>query len=239
MIPKRRILLKLTGEAFLSTLNHELSPILIKKVFAQIKALQSSIQFGIVVGGGNFFRGKEHGARMDITPAIGHQIGLLATMMNGLVVKDLLEQQDVPTSLFSAVSCPEIASPLSQQGMDKALAQGHTLVFAGGTGNPFFSTDTTAVLRGLQIKAQEIWKATNIDGIYTADPKKNPLAERLPHVTFDYALEHKLKIMDTTAYVIAAENNLPIRVFSIFEPQALMHAAEEKKFGSIMNSSLY
>ena len=236
MHKKRRILLKITGEALLSTQNHQLSPLLLTAVISQIKELRSSIQFGIVIGGGNFFRGKEHGKRMGISPSVGHQIGLLATMMNGLVVKDLLEQQALTTALFSAVSCPEIGIPVSQQAIDHALEQGCTLVFAGGTGNPFFSTDTTAIIRALQIEADEVWKATTIDGVYTADPKQDPHAQRLDTLSFDYALQNKLKIMDATAYILASENKQKIRVFSLFEPEALFKAAQEKNFGSILSS---
>lgn len=234
MSRKKRILLKLTGEAFLSTTNHELSPTLIKNVFKQISKLNEQIQFGIVVGGGNFFRGNEHGKKMGIRPSIGHQIGMLATMMNGLVVKDLLEQEDLPTALFSAVSCPEIGASLSQQAIDQALDADQTIVFAGGTGNPFFSTDTTAVLRGLQIKADEVWKASHIDGVYTADPKKDPHAQLLPSLTFKYAIDNRLQIMDATAFTLAAENKQKIRVFSVFTEQALIKAAQDKDFGSVI-----
>ncbi len=233
---KRRILLKLTGEAFLCQTNHTLSPLVIKDVVAQIKTLHPTIQFGIVVGGGNFFRGNKHGKTMGISPSVGHQIGLLATMMNGLMIKDLLEQVGLTAELFSAVSCPEIGKPISQQAIDEALATDHIIVFAGGTGNPFFTTDTTAILRGLQIQADEVWKATNVDGVYTQDPKINPDATKLATLTFDYAIQHKLKIMDATSFILAAEHNQRVRIFNVFEPQALITAAQKTNFGSIISS---
>lgn len=235
METKKRILLKLTGEAFISTTNNNLNPVLVNDLFNQIKKLSTHYQFGLVIGGGNFFRGKQHGKTMGITPPVGHQIGMLATLMNGLMVKDLLEQHGVTASLFSAITCPEMASSISQQAIENALLKDQVIIFAGGTGNPFFSTDTTAVLRSLQINAHEIWKASHIDGVYSADPKKDPQAQLLKDITYQYALEHKLGIMDATAFTLAAENKQIIRVFSAFEPNALIKASEEKNFGSIIH----
>lgn len=235
MAAKKRILLKLTGEAFLSTQNHNLSPDLINSVFAQIKTLSNRFQFGIVVGGGNFFRGNEHGKKMGISRAVGHQIGILATVMNGLIVKDLLEQHSLKTSLFSAITCPEIAASISQQAIENAVTQDDIFVFAGGTGNPFFSTDTTAVLRGLQINAAQIWKASHIDGVYTADPRTNTSAQLLSDLTYKYALDNRLGIMDATAFTLASENKQTIRVFSIFTKDALIQAAENPHFGSTIH----
>lgn len=235
MSEKKRILLKLTGEAFISTANNGLNPIVVNDLFTQIKTLSNNYQFGLVIGGGNFFRGKQHGKIMGITPPVGHQIGMLATLMNGLMVKDLLEQHGVTASLFSAITCPEMASSISQQAIENALLKDQVIIFAGGTGNPFFSTDTTAVLRSLQINADEIWKASHIDGVYSADPKKDPQAKLLKKSTYQYALEHKLGIMDATAFTLAAENKKTIRVFSAFEPNALIKASKEKDFGSTIH----
>lgn len=235
MAAKKRILLKLTGEAFLSTQNHTLSPLHINTIIDQIKELSHKFQFGIVVGGGNFFRGKEHGAKMGLCQPVAHQIGILATLMNGLIIKDLLEQHALKTSLFTAITCPEMATSISQQALEYALEAGHIIIFAGGTGNPFFSTDTTAVLRGLQISAQEVWKASHIDGVYTADPRKQKNAQRLDSLTFKYALDNHLSIMDATAFTLAAENKQTIRVFSIFTDNALIQAANNKDFGSTIH----
>jgi len=235
MSAKKRILLKLTGEAFLSTQNHNLSPDLINSIFAQIKELSSKFQFGIVVGGGNFFRGNEHGKKMGISRAVGHQIGMLATLLNGLMVKDLVEQHGLKTSLFTAITCPEIATSISQQAIENALEQDDVIVFAGGTGNPFFSTDTTAILRGLQITAEQVWKASHIDGVYTADPRTNKSAQLLPDLTFKYALDNKLGIMDATAFTLAAENKQTVRVFSAFMKNSLIQAAENPHFGSTIH----
>jgi len=235
MSTKKRILLKLTGEAFISRQNHNLDPALINKLIAQMKELSPRYQFGIVVGGGNFFRGNQHGTRMGISRAVGHQIGILATLMNGLMLKDLLEQQNIKTSLFTAVTCPEMATSISQQAIETALTQNDVIVFAGGTGNPFFSTDTTAVLRGLQINAEQIWKASHIDGVYTADPKINPDAHIMRDLTYKYALENRLGIMDATAFTLASENKQTIRVFSVFVENALIKATDNPDFGSTIH----
>lgn len=232
---KKRILLKLTGEAFLSTQNHNLSPALINAVIDQIKQLSNQYQFGIVVGGGNFFRGNEHGKRMGVSAPVGHQIGMLATVLNGLMMKDLLEQKELKASLCSAITCPEIATSISQQGIEDALKHDDVIVFAGGTGNPFFSTDTTAVLRGLQINAEQIWKASHIDGVYSADPKTNANAQLLTDLTYKYALDNRLGIMDATAFTLASENKQTIRVFSVFTENALINAAQNPQFGSTIH----
>jgi len=232
---KKRILLKLTGEAFISTTNNGLNPSLVNNLFSQIKQLASTHQFGLVIGGGHFFRGKQHGIKMGISQPVGDQIGMLATLMNGLMVKDLLEQKGVTASLYSAITCPEMASSISQQAIENALIKDQVIIFAGGTGNPFFSTDTTAVLRSLQINAFEIWKASHIDGVYSADPSKDPHAKLLKDTTYGYALAHKLGIMDATAFTLAAENKQIIRVFSAFEPNALIKASQEKDFGSTIH----
>ncbi|CAN5147648.1 UMP kinase [soil metagenome] len=235
MSEKKRILLKLTGEAFISATNNNLNPALVNDLFLQIKQLSDRYQFGLVIGGGNFFRGKQHGKAMGISQPVGHQIGMLATLMNGLMVKDLLEQRGVTASLFSAITCPEMAASISQQAIENALLQDQVIIFAGGTGNPFFSTDTTAVLRSLQIGASEIWKASHIDGVYSADPKKNADAKLLKDISYAYALEHKLGIMDATAFTLASENKQVIRVFSAFAPEALIKASQEKDFGSTIH----
>ena len=235
MQARKRILLKITGEAFLSTQNNALDPLVINQVIGQIKQLEPEIHFGIVVGGGNFFRGNQHGKAMGISSSVGHQIGIIGTLMNGLIIKDLLEQQNIKASLLTAFTCPEIGAPISDQTIHNALNRQDTIIFAGGTGNPFFSTDTTAVLRGLQMDAQEIWKASHIDSVYTDDPKKNSNAKPLKDLTFKFALENNLGIMDATAFALAAQNKQTIRVFSLFEPNALLNAAKNSHFGSLIH----
>lgn len=234
MDPKKRILLKLTGEIFLSADKASLSAHSINHLLAQIKKLSATHLFGIVIGGGNFFRGSLHGAALGMKSASGHEVGMLATMMNGLILKDLLEQQGMQTTLFCAIQCAQIGTPISQQAIDNALRANHVLIFTGGTGNPFFTTDTNAVLRSLQINADEIWKGTTVDGIYEADPRKNPQAKKLKKVSYHDALLNNLGIMDATAYALAEQHKQRIRVFNVFTPNALLHAVEDENFGSII-----
>jgi len=233
-LQKKRVLLKLTGTIFLADDKKTLDTNVVIHLIEQLKQLRSTYQFGIVIGGGNFFRGKEHGATMGISASSGHQVGMLATMMNGLILKDLLEQHDLQATLLCAMPSPEIGTPISQQTVHKALTLNHILVFSGGTGNPFFTTDTNAVLRSLQMNADEIWKGTNVDGVYTADPHKDANAKLLKEVSYRVALDKKLAIMDATAFALAQEYQRTIRVFDIFKPNALLNVASNNNFGSII-----
>lgn len=229
-----RILLKLTGNIFLDPATKKLSPTMVNAVIAQLKTLHPRYQFGIVVGGGNFFRGKDQGTTLGMTQAVGHQVGMLATMMNGLILKDLLEQQGLATTLFCAVQSAEVGNPISQQTINTALEKGNTLIFSGGTGNPFFTTDTNAILRSLQISAAQVWKGTDVDGIYEADPHAHANAPLLKKVSYAQALEQRLAIMDATAYALASQYRQTVRIFNIFAPQALLKAANDETFGSTL-----
>lgn len=234
MIPqKKRILLKITGEVFLAH-DHTLSSTFFKTIIAQLQQLASSHQFGIVIGGGNIFRGSEQGLDMGIQPPAAHQAGMLATMINGIFIKDLLDQAGILSTLFCAVPSPEIGLPIAQQSIIKALGQGSTLIFTGGTGNPFFTTDTNAVLRSLQIGAQEIWKATNVDGLYTSDPRVDSTARFIKHTTYAQALTQQLGVMDHAAFALARQHKQRIRIFNIFSENALLNAAHNEDFGSII-----
>ena len=228
---KKRILLKISGQAFVE--QDQLSPVIIKDLARQIKQCQDTHQFGIVTGGGNFFRGCKEGARLKVTPSVGHQVGMLATIMNGLIIQDLFEQAGISTSLFTALPSPTIGKTVSPQAIVTALEQDHCLIFSGGTGNPFFTTDTTALLRGLQIGAQEIWKGTNVDGIYDQDPHKNPGAHKLSSMSYAQALKNNYGIMDRTAFALGADHNMRLRVFNIFESDALIKTITDASFGTL------
>lgn len=232
-----RILLKLSGEVFLSPESNTACPKIVNALIAQIKQLSHSHQFGIVVGGGNFFRGRSQGLQLGMTSSIAHQVGMLSTMMNGLILKDLLEQSGLKTVILSAIMCPQVGSLVSQHKINAALEQGNIIIFTAGTGNPFFTTDTTAILRGLQIGANAIWKGTKVDGVYTADPKKNSHAQLLKKVTFRNALDAKLGIMDSTALTLAQDHQQTIRIFNIFQEKALLCAAQDPLFGSTITTS--
>lgn len=231
MTARKRILLKITGEAFLDK-DGALSPKTLQAIIAQIKELENSHQFGIVVGGGNFFRGAKEGKTLGMQPSSAHQVGILATTLNGVILKNLLEQQNVSTTIFCAIECPPAGTPISQQGITSSIKKGNTLVFTGGTGNPFFTTDTNAVLRGLQMQADEIWKGSKVDGIYDKDPHKHKDAQRFAHLTFKQALNQNLGIMDLPSYALAEQYNQVVRVFNIFDQDALLKATHEPTFGS-------
>ncbi len=225
---KRLILLKLTGEIFAEQPNQAI------ELVTQIKYLNTTHQFAIVIGGGNFWRGNQQGQQFQIRAAIAHQVGLLATVMNALILQEVFWKHDLPTTVLSAVDCPRIAAPVSNNNIRTALSQHHCLIFAGGTGEPFFSTDTAAVVRALQINAHEIWKATNVAGIYTADPRQNSQAKLLKRVSYQEAITQNLQIMDQTAFMLANEHKLPIRIFDLFAPEALIQAAQNSDFGSLL-----
>lgn len=226
----KRILLKLTGSAFIANQNA-----FVRTIITQIKELRKTHQFGIVVGGGNFFRGDEHGKALQLTPSIAHQIGMVATMMNGLILYDLLTQLQIPTTLFCALSCPQIGTPLAPETIRTALQEQHVLIFSGGIGTPFFTTDTTAIVRALQMGAHEVWKATNVDGIYDADPAHNNNAHLLKQVSYTDAYNKKLAIMDRTAYILAEQHKMPIRIFNLFTPHALKQTSFDSQFGSTIS----
>jgi uridylate kinase len=232
---RRRILLKLTGTIFNDQKTNALTMAYITTLIKQIDQLRNTYHFSIVIGGGNFFRGNQQGKLLGLTADIGHQIGMLATMMNGLIIKDCCDQHIVPSTLLSAVPCPLIGNNISSQTITQALAHNELIIFTGGTGNPFFTTDTNAILRGLQIKADEVWKGTNVDGIYTADPKTDQAAQIIKSISHKEALRLNLAILDSTAYALAEEYHMPVRVFNIFTPHALITATQDKNFGSILH----
>ncbi len=236
MTARKRILLKITGEAFLDE-DGNLSPKTLQAIIAQIKKLENSHQFGIVVGGGNFFRGAKEGNILGMHPSSAHQVGILATTLNGVILKNLLERQNISTTIFCAIECPPAGTPITQQGITSSIKKGNTLVFTGGTGNPFFTTDTNAVLRGLQMQVDEIWKGSKVDGVYDKDPYKHDDAQRYPHLTFKKALNDRLNIMDLASFALAEQYSQVLRVFNIFEPDAVIKATEDPHFGSRITSS--
>lgn len=236
MSRKKIILLKLTGELIEQT-SAGLNADRIRSLGAQIKALMADYTFAIVIGGGNFFRGAQQGIEVHISPQVSHYVGMLATMMNGLIIQDIFEQLGIHTSLFSALDCPEVGLSISAQEIRTAQHNGHCMLFTGGTGNPYFTTDTNAVLRALQINADQLWKGTKVDGIYTQDPHTYPDAVLLQQVSYTTALDQRLGIMDLEAFALAQKHALSIRVFNIFTENALLRAAAESTFGSTISST--
>lgn len=234
MFGKKRILLKVTGEIFCSTGTKTFSNEHLIALIQQIKQLHDTHQFGIVVGGGNIFRGDIQGKQLGMRASMSHYAGMLATMINGIAIQDLLEQHNMPARIFSALNCPEIGAPIMPTSIEQAVDNAQTLIFTGGTGNPFFTTDTNAVLRALQMHATAVWKATNVDGVYTADPKRDGTAQKIDTLTYAHALQMQLGIMDSTAFALAQKNGMPIKIFNIFDQDALLKAAHDDSFGSLI-----
>ncbi|MBA2307659.1 UMP kinase [Candidatus Dependentiae bacterium] len=227
---KKTILLKITGET-LPRADQGLDGSILEKLAFQVKQLRATHRFGVVMGGGNFFRGARPG-KITLSANVGHSVGMLATAMNGLIIQDIFQQSGISTHLFTASHGGTIGDELSPQNLDTALAEKECLIFAGGSGNPYITTDTTAVIRALQIGASEIWKGTNVNGIYSEDPRKNTLARLLPQVRYEDAVKNRYAVMDLTAFTLAEQYKVPLRVFNIFKDEALLQAAQDPSFGS-------
>lgn len=232
----KRILLKLSGESLMGNdpfgINHDT----IEHIVAQIKEVADlGVQIGIVVGGGNIFRGVSvQAGSMD--RATADYMGMLATVMNALALKDALESQGAKARVQSALSMQQIAETYARPKAIQYLEEGKIVIFAAGTGNPFFTTDTAAALRGAEMGCEVMLKATNVDGIYTADPKKDPAATRYQSVTFDEAIQKKLKVMDTTAFTLCQERNLNIVVFGISKDSALKRVVTGEDEGTLVHN---
>ena len=213
----RRVLLKISGEALMGEQNYGIDVDVARSVAEELKAVHEvGVQVAVVVGGGNIFRGVSKSAgNMDRSSA--DYIGMLATVMNAVVLQDALEKVDVHTRVLSAVHIPQLAEPFIRRRAVRHLEKGRVVIFAAGTGNPYFTTDSAAALRALEIKADIILKATKVDGIYSADPMKDATAERFSEITYRQVLERQLKVMDASAISLCMDNNLPIIVFNMRE----------------------
>ena len=231
-----KILIKFSGEIFnkKKESNNKISYNLqhIRNLVKQIKKLQRQYHIGIVVGGGNLFRGSIDGESLELSAPISHTIGMMATILNGLVFQEFLNKEGIKTLLLSAIECPQIAASIKDSIIEDSFKKNKCIIFAGGTGIPFFTTDTNAVARALQIGATTILKATKVDGIYTSDPMKNKNAKLIKKISYDKVLEKNLRILDTTAITLAKENNLKIKVFNVFKINSLINALNKKDFGS-------
>ncbi|MGO9234285.1 MAG: UMP kinase [Methylocella sp.] len=222
----RRIVVKLSGEALMGTQSHGLDQDTLARIAADLKsAAARGVEVAVVVGGGNFFRGIE-GADKGIERARADSIGMLATVMNALALEYAIEKQGQTARTLSALPMPALCEAYSRQAALHHLGKGRIVVLAGGTGNPFFTTDTGAALRGAELSCDLIMKATQVDGVYSADPKRDPAATRYEKLTHDEAIAKNLAVMDTAAFALARENRIPIIVFSIKEPGAILAALE-------------
>ncbi len=214
----QRVLLKVSGEALMGTASFGIDKTVLGFVAREIKsAWELGTQLGVVLGGGNIFRGVSQSAReMDRVQA--DNMGMLATVINSLALQDALERLQVPTRVMSAINMPQVAEPFIRRRAMRHLDKGRVVIFAAGTGQPYFSTDTAAALRGQEIGAEVLLKATKVDGIYDCDPVENPQACKLEHLTYDEVLARHLKVMDATAISLAGDNRLPVIVFDLMQP---------------------
>jgi len=219
----RRVLMKLSGEALLGGHSFGTDPAVIERIAGEIRAAVSQgVQIALVIGGGNIFRGVA-GVANGMDRAKADDIGMLATVMNALTLENGLRRAGVDTVTFSAVRMPSICRPFQREDSRAALDAGQTVIFAGGTGSPFFTTDTTAALRAAEMQCDAILKGTSVDGVYSADPAVDPNAIHYDHVTYDDVLNRNLRVMDGAAIALARDNAIPIVVFSMREPGSLVN----------------
>ncbi len=228
----QRILLKLSGEALMGSRSYGIDPIIIDNYAKEIKKVfDSSIEIAIVIGGGNIFRGISGSSKgMDRVQA--DYMGMLATVINGLALQGALENNNIPTRLQTAIKIEAIAEPFIKRKATRHLEKGRVVIFGSGTGNPYFTTDSAAVLRAIEIDADVIIKGTRVDGIYNEDPEKNIKATKFDKISFDDVLKKGLKVMDTTAFTLSQENNLPIIVFDMNAPDNLYNLVKGDNIGT-------
>ena len=230
----RRILLKLSGEALMGEQQYGIDPAVTSQIASDVAELQAlGVQTAIVIGGGNIFRGLAASAR-GMDRATADYMGMLATVMNALGLQDALEHYGITTRVLTAIEMRAVAEPFIRRRAIRHLEKGRVVVFAGGTGNPYFTTDTAAALRAMEIKAEVILKATKVDGIYTADPMKHPEATRFEEITYLQVLDQGLQVMDATAISLCMDNRLPIIVFNSRTPGNLKRVVLGEPVGSIV-----
>jgi uridylate kinase len=232
----RRILLKLSGEALMGTGSFGIDPEVIDRVAADIQGLvDAGIQVGLVIGGGNIFRG-EGLAKAGMDRVSGDHMGMLATVMNALAMQNSLLKLGVPARTMSAIGMEQVCETYVRRKAVEYLDKGEVVLFAAGTGNPFFTTDSAASLRAIEIDADLMIKATKVDGVYSADPVKDPDAEFYPRISYDRALSEGLQVMDATAIVLCRDNGMPLRIMNINTPGALLRLVKGEEIGSLVES---
>ena len=233
----QRVLLKLSGEALMGNLGYGIDPAVVAEIAQEVAdVVKSGVQLAIVVGGGNIFRGmKASAAGMDRASA--DYIGMIATVMNAMTLQDALERIGVDNRLQTAIAMQEVAEPYIRRRAIRHLEKGRVVIFGAGSGNPFFTTDTTAALRAAEIDAEIIFKATKVDGIYDADPVTNPNAHRYQSLTYNHVLGNELRVMDSTAIALCKENDIPILVFDLSVNGNIMRATKGESVGTIVGGN--
>ncbi len=232
----KRILLKLSGESLMGNENYGIDYNMLSFYSKQIKLISKEIQIAIVIGGGNIYRGdKSKSAGFDRVQ--GDYMGMLATIINGIALQSALEKEGLQTRMLTAIRMEQIAEPFIRRKAIRHLEKSRIVIFGGGTGNPYFTTDTAATLRAIEIEADVIIKGTRVDGIYDSDPEKNPSAIKFDNITFEEIYDKKLDVMDMTAITLCKENKLPLCVFNMNKENNLLHICQGKKVGTEVNFS--
>ncbi|MEE1220789.1 MAG: UMP kinase [Bacteroidales bacterium] len=236
MMKYKRILLKLSGESLMGEQEYGISPEMLSQYATEIKqAKELGAEIAVVIGGGNIFRGLQ-GAAKGMDRVQGDYMGMLATVINSMALQSELEQQGVATELLSGLAIEPICKETSRRRMISSLKEGKVVIIAGGTGNPYFTTDTASTLRAIEMQADVILKGTRVDGVYTADPEKDPSATKYSTLTYDEALSKKLKIMDLTAFALCQENKMPIYVFDMNTKGNLQKVVKGEHIGTIVEN---
>jgi uridylate kinase len=234
-VAPRRVLLKLSGEALMGEHEYGIDPEVVRGIAAQIKAAKSDgTEIAIVVGGGNIFRGLAASAR-GMDRSTGDYMGMLATVMNGLAIQDALEQSGCPTRVMSAIAMNEICEPYIRRRAERHLEKGRVVVMVAGTGNPYFTTDTAATLRAVEVHAHVILKGTRVDGVYDADPETHPNAQRYSRIGYTDLLSNRLQALDATAVSLAMDNEMPIVVFDLTVPGNITRAIAGERIGTLIS----
>lgn len=232
----QRVLLKLSGEALMGDLDYGIEPKVIQRIATEIAtARNSGVEIAIVIGGGNIFRGAGL-ARSGMDRVTGDHMGMLATVMNALAIQDALESLNVYARVMSALQINAVCEDYIRRRAVRHLEKGRVVILAAGTGNPFFTTDTAASLRAIEIGADVLLKATKVDGVYDSDPVGNPGAKRFEQVSYDQVLSDKLLVMDATAIVMCRDNNLPLRIFDLTQENALVQAMAGDEIGTVVTA---
>ena len=230
----KRLLLKLSGEALMGQSRHGIDPQVIQRLAQEIHTVAAQgVQLGLVIGGGNILRGAGMAAQ-GVSRVSGDHMGMLATVINALAMQDALEKSATPCRVMSALSMNQVCESYTTRGAIRHLEQGRVVIFAAGTGNPFFTTDSAASLRAIEIGADIMLKATKVDGVYSADPVTHPDATLYQRISFDAALEQKLGVMDATALVLCSEHDMPVRVFNVFEAGHLGRIVDGQDVGTLV-----
>ncbi len=233
----QRILLKCSGEALTGTAQFGIDPSVLDKIAKDVFDLvQMGVEVGLVIGGGNLFRGKAL-SKSGLGRVTGDHMGMLATVMNALALRDALERSELHTRIMSAIPMLGVVDPYNYRKAITHLTSGHVVIFAAGTGNPFFTTDTAACLRAIEINADVVLKATKVDGVYSDDPVKNPNAIRYDHLTYRDVLTKGLQVMDSTAICLCEDQNMPLQVFDLSAPDALKKIVMGERVGTIVGAN--